>query len=129
MDLAPLFAAKAPIPLHALAAGAAVLLGTAQLLRPKGDAAHGLVGVAWVALMALVAGSSFWIRSDGWSPIHVLSVGTLLSLGYAIWAVHAGRGAIHGRSMQWIFAMARVVTALFTLLPGRVMHAVLFGSG
>jgi choline dehydrogenase len=67
--------------------------------------------------------------SDGWSPIHLLSVGTLLSLIYALWAVHAGRRAIHGRSMQWIFAMALVVTGVFTLLPGRIMHAVLFGSG
>jgi uncharacterized membrane protein len=129
MEFAPLLTAKAPIPLHASAAGAAVLLGTLQLLRAKGDAAHRLIGAAWVALMVAVAGSSLWIRSDGWSPIHLLSVGTLLSLVYALWAVHAGRRAIHGRSMQWIFAMALVVTGVFTLLPGRIMHAVLFGAG
>ena len=30
--------------------------------------------------------------------------------------------------MAWVYALALVVTGLFTLWPGRIMHQVLFGS-
>ena len=48
-----------PIPSHALAAIAAVVLGAAQLAFAKGTARHQTLGWAWVGLMSYVAASSF----------------------------------------------------------------------
>jgi uncharacterized membrane protein len=129
MTAAPLWQAAAPVLLHALAALAAILLGAVQLSRPKGGPAHRAAGATWVAAMALVAGSAFWMGEGGWSPLHALALGTLGSLAFALWALHAGRGAVHGRAMQWVYAMALIVTGLFALMPGRLLHAVVFGGG
>jgi len=46
----------------------------------------------------------------------------------AVWRAHQHRVADHGRIMISIFLGALVVAELFTLVPGRIMHAVLFGN-
>ena len=61
MTLAPHLAAPAIIKIHAGAAVAALILGSAQLWRPKGRALHRTMGWAWAMLMVVVAVSSFWI--------------------------------------------------------------------
>ena len=45
--LDPLFQEAMPIPSHALAAMAAVVLGGAQLASVKGTARHPVLGLAW----------------------------------------------------------------------------------
>ena len=81
--------------------------------------------------MAAVAASSFWIHQirlvGPWSPIHLLSIFTLLMLPLAVWRAHRHRVTDHRRAMIAIFSGALVVAGLFTLLPGRIMHAVVFG--
>jgi uncharacterized membrane protein len=132
VSLAPLLDAAPQIPLHAFAAMAALGLGVIQLVAPKGTLPHRTVGWIWVALMAVVAVSSFWIhqiRSFGpWSPIHLLSIFTLAVLPLGVWRAqrHDVRG--HRRVMIFIFSGALVIAGLFTLLPGRIMHAVVFGN-
>src|ERR1700710_2944442 len=75
MTLAPLLNALPPIPLHAIAAMAAFVLGIVQFAAPKGTLPHRTLGWIWVALMAFVAISSFWIHQlrviGSWSPIHL----------------------------------------------------------
>src|SRR5258705_11416479 len=72
MNVAPLLDAAPAIPLHALAAMAALGLGIVQFAAPKGTLPHRTIGWIWVVLMAAVAASSFWIhqlRLVGlWSP-------------------------------------------------------------
>ena len=121
-----------PIPSHALAAMAAVVLGDAQLASAKGTARHRTLGWAWVGLMTYVAASSFFISSDlrlwrAFSPIHLLSIWTLFSLAMAV--NHARQGNIrqHKIWMVLLYILALLVTGVFTLWPGRVMHGVLFG--
>jgi uncharacterized membrane protein len=120
------------IQLHAFAALAAFGLGAAQLAAPKGTLPHRAVGWAWVTLMVIVAGSSFWIHElrvwGPWSPIHLLSIYTLAMLPLA--AMHARRHRVekHRKAMIAIFVGALVVAGLFTFWPGRIMHAVLFGQ-
>jgi len=132
MSFAPLLQAAPAIPLHAFAAMAAFVLGIVQFAAPKGTLPHRTVGWIWVALMAVVAASSFWIhqiRMVGlFSPIHLLSVFTLVMLPLAVWRAHTHRVAHHRWSMIFIFTGALVVAGLFTLLPGRIMHHVIFGS-
>jgi uncharacterized membrane protein len=127
-----LFQEAAPIPSHALLALLAILLGGLQLSRVKGTPQHRILGWIWVALMAYVATSSFLISEikmwGAYSPIHLLSAWTLISLVIATY--HARRGNIrqHKIWMVLLYVLALLVTGLFTLWPGRVMHAVLFGA-
>jgi uncharacterized membrane protein len=131
MSLAPLLEASGTIPLHAFAAMAAFALGIVQFAAPKGTLPHRTVGWIWVGLMAVVATSSFWIHEirllGPWSPIHLLSIFTLIVLPIAVWRARRHRVADHRRIMILIFVGALVIAGLFTFLPGRVMHAVVFG--
>jgi uncharacterized membrane protein len=131
VSLAPLLNAASQIPLHAFAAMAAFVLGIVQLAAPKGTLPHRTLGWIWVTLMAIVAVSSFWIHQirlvGPWSPIHLLSVFTLVTLPLAVWKAHRHEVADHRRIMTLIFTGALVIAGLFTLLPGRIMHAVVFG--
>jgi len=121
-----------PIPHHALAAFAAVIIGAIQLWMRKGGRVHRIMGYIWVALMATVALSSFFIHElrlvGAFSPIHLLSIFTLWSLYMAIRAAKNRRINAHRRWMQNLYVMALLITGAFTLLPGRTMHMVLFGG-
>ena len=132
MSLASLLNAEPAIQLHAFTAIAAFALGAVQLSAPKGTLPHRTAGWIWVALMVVVAVSSFFIHDlriwDAWSPIHLLSVFTLAMLPLAV--MHARRHRVdrHRRAMIAIFVGALVIAGLFTLAPGRIMHAVVFGN-
>ena len=53
--------AQPPIPLHAICALAALVVGSMQMSTQKGTALHIAVGRVWIALMTIVAISSFFI--------------------------------------------------------------------
>jgi len=131
MSLAPLLDAAPEIPLHAFAAMSAFVLGLVQFAAPKGTLPHRTLGWIWVLLMAAVAISSFWIHQlrlvGPWSPIHLLSIFTLAMLPFAVWKAHRHQVADHCRITILMFSGALVIAGLFTLLPGRIMHAVVFG--
>jgi uncharacterized membrane protein len=132
MTLAPLLNAAPVVQVHAFAAIAAFVLGVVQLAAPKGTLPHRTVGWIWVALMALIAASSFWIHDlrmfGPFSVIHLLSIFTLVMLPLAVMHARRHRVVQHRAAMISIFVGALVIAGLFTLLPGRVMHAVVFGS-
>jgi uncharacterized membrane protein len=131
MSLAPLLDAAPAIPVHAFAAMAALALGIVQFAAPKGTLPHRTIGWIWVALMAAVAASSFWVRQlrlfGPWSPIHLLSILVLVLLPIAVISAHRHHVGRHRRIMIGIFSGGLVVAGLFTLVPGRIMHAVIFG--
>jgi uncharacterized membrane protein len=131
MNLAPLLNAAPAIPLHAFAAMTAFVLGVVQLAAPKGTLPHRTLGWIWVGLMLTVAGSSFWIHQirlvGPWSPIHLLSIFTLAIVPLGVWKAHRHEVTAHSRIMIFTFAGALVIAGLFTLVPGRIMHTVLFG--
>ena len=125
-----LFSAAMPIPSHTGLALLAVLIGGAQLALTKGTSAHRLLGWLWVTLMTYVAISSFFISTiqtwRGFSPIHLLSVWTLLSLVIGVYHARAGNIRQHQRWMVTLYALALLVTGLLTLWPGRLMHEAFF---
>jgi uncharacterized membrane protein len=131
MSLAPLLNTAPVVQVHAFAAMAAFVLGVVQLSAPKGTLPHRMVGWTWISLMALIAGSSFWIHDlrmlGPFSVIHLLSIFTLVMLPLAVMHARRHRVAQHRAAMISIFVGALVIAGLFTLLPGRVMHAVVFG--
>ena len=132
MSFAPLLDAAPAIPLHAFAAMAAFVLGIVQLAAPKGTLPHRTIGWIWIGLMAVVALSSFWIHQlrviGPWSPIHLLSIFTPIMLVFGVLAARRHNVRRHRITMISIFAGALVVAGLFTFLPGRLMHAVVFGD-
>jgi uncharacterized membrane protein len=120
------------IQLHAFAAMSALVLGLVQFAAPKGTFPHRTIGWTWVGLMAIIAISSFWIHGirmiGPFSPIHALSVFTLIMLPLAVLHAHKHRVMEHRKAMISIFVGALVVAGAFTFLPGRIMHAVAFGN-
>lgn len=79
-----------------------------------------------------MAVSAFWIhqiRLFGlWAPIHLLSIFTLAILPLGVWRAHRHHVRGHRRIMIFTFSGALVIAGLFTWLPGRIMHAVVFGN-
>jgi len=100
----------------------AFLLGVVQLAAPKGTLPHRTLGWLWICLMLSVAVSSFWIHQirlvGPWSPIHLLSIFTLVVLPIGAWMAHRHRVADHRRIMILIFSGALVIAGLFTFVPG-----------
>jgi uncharacterized membrane protein len=132
MKLQPLLSASPAIQLHAFAAMTAFVLGLVQLTRRKGDGPHRMFGYAWASLMLLIAASSFWIHNmnqwHGFSVIHLLSIWVLLYTPFAVMMARRGNISAHKKGMIGLFAGALIIAGIFTFLPGRIMHAVLFGG-
>ncbi|MBN9266291.1 MAG: DUF2306 domain-containing protein [Hyphomicrobium sp.] len=132
MTLQPLLSASPAIQMHAFAAMAAFGLGLVQLTRRKGDFPHRTVGYIWVGLMLLIAGSSFWIHQmnqwHGFSVIHLLAIWVLFITPFAVMMARRGNSSAHRRGMIGLYAGALLVAVFFTFMPGRIMHAVLFGG-
>lgn len=132
MSLAPLIEAPLAIQVHAFAAIAAALLGAAVLFRRKGTPLHKLMGRIWAALMVVVATSAIFISEirlvGPFSPIHILIPVVYGSLALAIWHIRNGNVAAHRATMLSLYFGSLGLAGAFTLLPGRRMHDVLFGT-
>ena len=124
-----LFNETHPIPVHAIMAMIAVILGGIQLSMKKGGAIHKLLGRIWVGIMMFVAISSFFIHEiklwGAYSPIHLLSLLTIFILGLAIYNVRIGNIKRHKQTMIALYFFALIVEGFFTLMPGRIMHQIL----
>lgn len=132
MNIAALLAAPLAVQAHVYAALAALALGTVQLAAPKGTLPHRTIGWLWVLLMAATALSSFvfvWgCGFSGLGPIHILSVVTLFTLVGLVRAARRGDIRGHSSGVLWLFFAALIGAGAFTLLPGRLMHDVMFGT-
>ena len=120
-----------PIPVHAIMAIIAVILGGIQLSMKKGGTIHKLLGRIWVGIMMFVAISSFFIHEiklwGAYSPIHLLSLWTIFILGVGIYYVRVGNIKRHKQTMITLYFFALIVAGFFTLYPGRIMHQILIG--
>ena len=132
MTLAPLLAAGAAVQWHWALSLLAMAIGLVQLLRPWGGPSHRVRGYAFALLMGGLAASSFFINElrivGPWSPLHLLSVFVLVMLPVGILSARKGNIRRHRRTMLGLFFGGLVVAGILTLLPGRMMHAMLFGG-
>lgn len=130
MTLEPLLSASLAVQIHVAAAVAAFFLGGLVLFRRKGDRLHRMGGRIWVGLMLVTALSSFFIHSIKlwgiWSPIHLLSIGTLAGLVYGVGMARLRRIAAHRFTMQSTYVGGLIVAGAFAFMPGRIMHEVFF---
>ena len=121
-----------PIPSHAMAALLGVLLALAQLALPKGGLRHRLIGWGFLLALAYTAISAIFISDlkiiGRFSPIHLLIPITLLGLWQGVAAVRRGDIKAHRNIMLQLVVLSLILPGLFTLLPGRAMHDVVFGS-
>ena len=130
MNIKPLLEAGPAIQLHVAAAAFAVMLSVAIIVIRRGTPAHKRIGRAWVAMLALICISSFWItgmNGSNYSWIHLLSAWTLLGLTQAVWAVRSGNIRAHKYAMISTMVGALLGAGFFAFMPGRMMNAVLFG--
>jgi uncharacterized membrane protein len=132
MSLSLLLQSSAAIQIHVVTAVLALFIGAILLLARKGTGSHRLLGRVWIGLMVTTALSSFFIHSlrlyFGFSPIHILSVLTLIGSWQAVVAARAGRIAEHRRHVGNLYTFALLTAGAFTLLPGRLMHKLLIGE-
>lgn len=98
----------------------------------KGSPEHRCLGYFWLFAMAVVALTSFFIRStlamsfNGFSPIHLLSVLTIFSIGSAIMLARRGKIAAHRKTLIAL-TVSFLIAGVFTLAPHRIMGRILFG--
>ena len=131
MTLDPIIHASPAIQIHVAAAIAAFGLGAFVLFRSKGDQAHRRLGKLWVGLMVVTAVTSLLIwqlRMFGlFSPIHLLSLGTLAALWQGVRLARRRQVVAHRSVMQGTYIGALLISGLLTFLPGRKMYEVVFG--
>jgi len=130
MNIKPLLEAGLAVQLHVAAAALAIILSAAIIIARRGSPAHKIVGRAWVAMLAVICISSFWIigmNGTRFSWIHLLSAWTLLGLTGAVWAVRAGNIRAHKYAMISTMIGALLGAGFFALTPGRMMSSVLLG--
>lgn len=120
--------------LHLVTALAALVLGVFLLARRKGTRSHRQLGWIWTALMASTALATLFIRDYklpnvlGYTPIHLFTLTVALMLPLGIWYVKHGRIDGHRKTMRGLYVGACVVAGLFTLLPGRFLGNLLWGT-
>jgi uncharacterized membrane protein len=126
VTLAPLLASS---PTVLFTATAALIIGAAVLFLPKGTPRHRQLGGAWAALMMATAALSLGITTlnpGHFSAIHILSIVTLTTVPYAVWRRRVGDIRAHAIAMVSNY-LGLLIAGAFTLAPGRVIHAVVFG--
>jgi uncharacterized membrane protein len=115
---------------HIILIGVALALTPINLLRKRGDGTHRMLGRIWAAAMFLTAAVSFDIRlinNGQFSPIHVLSLLTVLQVPLIIWSARTHRVALHRRSVRAIVIGALLIAGFFTFPFNRLMGQWLFG--
>jgi len=115
---------------HLAAAIVAFGLGVVMLSSRKGASFHRKAGWIWAGVMAIVAGSSFFITEvtpGRWWFIHLLSGWTAISLPIALIAARRHSVKTHKRFMTGMFFGGLVIAGAFTFLPGRLMYQMFFG--
>lgn len=132
MPLEPLLHASPAIQIHVLAVILAALIGGYMLWARKGTWLHRLCGRVWIALMVLTALSSFFIHEitlvGDFSPIHILSIVVLASAFEIVRSARQRNFVRHQRVVKSLYFGAIGIAGLFTLMPGRIMHEVIFGQ-
>lgn len=130
MNVEAFLAAPAVIQVHMLSALAALITGAIQLLAPKGVLPHRILGTVWVGLMALTAVTAIFIReinAGGLSPVHLFIPLALFGLVGLARSVQLRQRRRHRGIVLGLYFGALIVPGLFTLIPGRLMHAIVFG--
>ncbi|MEX8502565.1 MAG: DUF2306 domain-containing protein [Leptothrix ochracea] len=117
---------------HLMLAVGALLLGPFTLRARKGSGLHRSSGYVWIMLMLGAALSSAFIRDRhlpniaGYTPIHVLTVLTLVGVSSGLWHIRQRRITAHRQTMWRVYLSGCIGAGAFTLLPGRYLGNLLW---
>lgn len=104
-----------------------------MLFSSKGGQIHKILGKVYMGLIFFSAFVSLFLEAKvghqflnhfGW--IHLLSVLTLWTVPYSFYSVKKGTISAHKRSMFFLYWTGLLIAGVFTLVPGRYLHEVLF---
>ena len=136
MFLAPIFDAPLAVRIHVATVLPAFLLGTYQIfLSRKGAPFHRAIGYVYLALMSVTSIAALFVQSLmpkgpflGFSPIHLLVPLTLFGVVGALRGAWTHNIRMHRSAMIWVYVGGLLIAGGLTLLPGRIMHRVVFGG-
>jgi uncharacterized membrane protein len=136
MTLAPLLAAPFAIKLHVFTVVPGFFLGSWQIFfSRKGAPWHRKLGYVYLALMTVTAIAALFIHQIpaidivyGFGPIHIFSIVTLAGVVGALRGAWTYNIPLHKRAMLGVYIGGLLIAGSFALLPGRLMHRVLFGA-
>lgn len=119
------------IRIHVAAALIAVLLTAVQFAGVKGSGLHRVMGYAWCGAMLVAAVSALFIyeiRIIGpFSPIHLLAVAVISGVYGIVKEARRHNVSAHKRAVYWLSGTALGIAGVLAFMPGRTMHAVVFG--
>ena len=119
-----------PVWAHLATILTALALTPVQLLRPRGDQGHRMLGRVWVIAMLLAALFSLLVHSinpGGFSFIHILSAYVIVSAPIIWWSARTHRIALHRGNVRGMITGALIIAGFFTLPFGRLLGSWLFG--
>jgi uncharacterized membrane protein len=136
VTLEPLLHAPLAVQIHVATVVPAAIIGTWLIFfSSKGAPLHRALGYTYLALMSVTAITTLWVHQlmphgpfFGLSPIHLLIPLTLWGVYNAIMGARTHNVVQHRRAMMGVYFGAILIAGALTLLPGRIMHAVVFGS-
>jgi uncharacterized membrane protein len=136
LTLAPLLAAPVAVQFHVATVVPAALIGSWQIfLSRKGSPSHRLLGFIYIVLMSVTALSTLWVHQlmpkgpfFGLSPIHLLIPVVFVGFYNALRGAVTHNTARHRYAMLSVYVGGILVAGGLTLMPGRIMHAVVFGG-
>ncbi|HEV7912641.1 MAG TPA: DUF2306 domain-containing protein [Albitalea sp.] len=123
----PLASLSPAIVIHLVFALHALVLGPLALMAKKGTRWHRASGYVWVTMMMGAAISSIFIRDfhlpniAGYTPIHILTIVTIVAVGGALYHVFNRNIPAHRKSMWAAYLGGCVGAGVFALLPGRLL--------
>lgn len=128
LDLAVFASAPLATRIHAIIILVLVVAGWIMLALPKGDRRHKTFGWIWVSGMAAMGATSLTVpHGDSWVAAYIGGGSALALLAYGVYAVKTRRLRNHGRTMAMLM-IALVLMTLLSLMPGRLLHDVVFGG-
>jgi uncharacterized membrane protein len=136
MTLEPLLQAPFAVQFHVATVVPAAVIGAWLIFfSGKGLPWHRTFGYVYLSLMTVTAISTLWVHQlmpnspfFGLSPIHLLIPLTLFGVVGALRGAWTHNIAMHKRSMFGVYIGGILVAGGLTFIPGRIMHAVFFGS-
>lgn len=116
--------------LHLATIVTALALTPVLLWRPRGTPGHRQLGYVWCAAMFTTAVASLFVKTidpGHFSPIHALSVLTIVAVPVLILAARSRRVERHRRSVRGLIIGALLVAGFFTFPFDRLLGHWLFG--
>ena len=116
---------------HLVTITVALSLTPALLWQRRGSRRHRQLGWIWASAMFATALLSLFIRREGapggWSPIHILSIITLIGVPQAVWRARTHQVEKHRKGLVTMVTGALILAGLFTFPFHRLLGRWLLG--